>query len=106
MENPLWGAPRIHGELLMLGFDVAQSSTVVPVHAASHPVHHSPHVARKRPPVATHLVVGLRLVAAGSLILLCWTVLVGLSGDCLRCSILSFFSFLLRECGVEARRGE
>ncbi len=26
-ENPLWGAPRIHGELLMLGFDVAQSTT-------------------------------------------------------------------------------
>jgi transposase InsO family protein len=26
MENPLWGAPRIHGELLKLGFDVAQSS--------------------------------------------------------------------------------
>jgi hypothetical protein len=26
MENPLWGAPRIHGELLELGFDVAQSS--------------------------------------------------------------------------------
>src|ERR1700726_2222733 len=26
MENPLWGAPRIHGELLMLGFEVAQSS--------------------------------------------------------------------------------
>ena len=25
-ENPLWGAPRIHGELLMLGFDVAQST--------------------------------------------------------------------------------
>src|SRR5450759_4934770 len=26
MENPLWGAPRIHGELLKLGFDVSQSS--------------------------------------------------------------------------------
>jgi transposase InsO family protein len=25
-ENPLWGASRIHGELLMLGFEVAQST--------------------------------------------------------------------------------
>jgi hypothetical protein len=25
-DNPLWGAPRIHGELLKLGFVVAQSS--------------------------------------------------------------------------------
>ena len=25
-ENPLWGAPRIHGELLKLGFEVAQST--------------------------------------------------------------------------------
>jgi hypothetical protein len=24
--NPLWGAPRIHGELLKLGFEVAQST--------------------------------------------------------------------------------
>ena len=23
-ENPLWGAPRIHGELIKLGFDIAQ----------------------------------------------------------------------------------
>src|SRR3984893_9065616 len=28
IENPLWGAPRIHGELLKLGFEVAQSSVV------------------------------------------------------------------------------
>jgi transposase InsO family protein len=26
IKNPLWGAPRIHGELLKLGFEVAQSS--------------------------------------------------------------------------------
>ena len=31
IENPLWGAPRIHGELLKLGFEVAQSS-VAQVH--------------------------------------------------------------------------
>ncbi len=26
IENPHWGAPRIHGELLKLGFEVAQST--------------------------------------------------------------------------------
>jgi len=26
INNPLWGAPRIHGELLKLGFEVAQST--------------------------------------------------------------------------------
>jgi hypothetical protein len=26
MVNPLWGAPRIHGELLMLGIEVARST--------------------------------------------------------------------------------
>ena len=26
IDNPVWGAPRIHGELLKLGFEVAQSS--------------------------------------------------------------------------------
>src|SRR6476469_4616215 len=26
IENPLWGSPRIHGELLKLGFEIAQSS--------------------------------------------------------------------------------
>jgi len=31
IENPLWGAPRIHGELLKLGIDVSQTSGI---HAA------------------------------------------------------------------------
>ena len=26
VENPLWGAPRIHGEMLKLGFEIAQST--------------------------------------------------------------------------------
>jgi hypothetical protein len=25
-DNPLWGAPRIHGELLKLGIDIAETS--------------------------------------------------------------------------------
>ena len=25
-QNPTWGAPRIHGELLMLGFDVSETN--------------------------------------------------------------------------------
>jgi hypothetical protein len=25
-DNPLWGAPRIHGELLKLGIDIVQST--------------------------------------------------------------------------------
>jgi len=27
VENPTWGAPRIHGELLMLGFDISLDET-------------------------------------------------------------------------------
>ncbi|TPV98247.1 MAG: hypothetical protein USCAAHI_02308 [Beijerinckiaceae bacterium] len=26
LANPLWGAPRIHGELLKLGIDIGQTS--------------------------------------------------------------------------------
>ena len=33
-ENPLWGASRIHGELLMLGFEVAQSTVSKYMHEA------------------------------------------------------------------------
>ena len=29
IENPLWGAPKIHGELLKLGIDVAQSTVSI-----------------------------------------------------------------------------
>jgi len=39
-ENLLWGAPRIHGELLKLGFSVAQSSV------AKYMVRHQDHQAR------------------------------------------------------------
>ncbi len=27
-ENPLWGAPRIHGELLMLGIEISQATVL------------------------------------------------------------------------------
>jgi hypothetical protein len=28
-DNPTWGAPRIHGELLMLGFEVSERTVSV-----------------------------------------------------------------------------
>ena len=39
-ENPLWGAPRIHGELLKLGIDVGETSV-------------SKYMGRRRPPSQT-----------------------------------------------------
>jgi putative transposase len=37
-ENPLWGAPRIHGELLMLGIEVAQTKVAkYMMRGANHP---------------------------------------------------------------------
>ena len=36
-ENPLWGAPRIHGELLMLGFKVSQSTVSYYIPKKTHP---------------------------------------------------------------------
>ncbi len=43
IENPLWGAPRIHGELLKLGFDVAQSSVAKYMVKRSGPPSHGWH---------------------------------------------------------------
>src|SRR4030095_12960174 len=48
VENLLWGAPRIHGELLKLGFAVAQST--VAKYMAGHSCatflrNHMPHIA-------------------------------------------------------------
>ena len=37
-DNPLWGAPRIHGELLKLGIDVGEAS--VGKYVGRHGVHH------------------------------------------------------------------
>ncbi len=36
VENPTWGAPRIHGELLMLGFDVSGADDL-PIHSKAPP---------------------------------------------------------------------
>ena len=41
-ENPLWGASRIHGELLMLGFEVAQSTVSRYMVRGRRPPSHSP----------------------------------------------------------------
>ena len=62
MENPLWGAPRIHGELLKLGFEVAQSSVAKYMVKRSGPPsqgwrtflqNHAPDIAAFRPLVST-----------------------------------------------------
>ena len=37
IANPLWGAPRIHGELLKLGFDVSQSTVATYMVRGRHP---------------------------------------------------------------------
>ena len=34
VENPTWGAPRVHGELLMLGFDVSERTISRWIHKA------------------------------------------------------------------------
>src|SRR6202011_2896752 len=51
-ENPLWGAPRIHGELLMLGIDVAESTV-------------GRYMVRRRPPPSQGWKTFLRNHAAG-----------------------------------------
>jgi hypothetical protein len=52
VENPFWGAPRNHGELLKLGFEVAQSSVAKymvkrrgpPSHGWRTFLHHAPDI--------------------------------------------------------------
>ena len=39
-ENPCWGAPRIHGELLKLGFDVSERTVSRYLHACFLPSRH------------------------------------------------------------------
>ena len=36
-ENPIWGAPRIHGELLKLGFDVSEATVAKYIIKRRHP---------------------------------------------------------------------
>src|SRR5271156_4224244 len=51
-ENPLWGAPRIHGELLMLGIELTQSTV-------------ARYVARRQGPTSQSWKTFLRNYAAG-----------------------------------------
>jgi hypothetical protein len=37
VANPLWGAPRIHGELLKLGFQVSQATVAKYIGSESRP---------------------------------------------------------------------
>ena len=39
LENPLWGAPRIHGELLKLGIEVAQTTVANYMARGRRPLH-------------------------------------------------------------------
>ena len=77
--------------------------TIIVTHAHTIVGAHTVTFAAVHCPIATEFtVVGLRLVAAGSLIL--WLgVRVGLGGDRLRCASNRSFSFVLSERGVEAR---
>jgi hypothetical protein len=60
MENPLWGAPRIHGELLKLGFEVAQSSV-------------AKYMVKRRGPLSQGWRTFLRNHAPRAASLRCWT---------------------------------
>jgi hypothetical protein len=60
MNNPVWSAPRIHGELLKLGFEVARSSVAKYMVKRRGPPgqgwltflrHHAPDIAATRPPL-------------------------------------------------------
>src|SRR3954447_15111198 len=77
-DNPLWGAPRIHGELLKLGFEVAQSTVAKYMIRRRGPPgpswwtflrNHAPEIAAMDlfvvPTVAFHLLYGFVIVRLG-----------------------------------------
>ena len=77
-ENPLWGAPRIHGELLKLGFDVAQSTVAKYMVRPRRPPsqawttflrNHAPHIAAVDlfvvPTIGFNLLYGLVILSLG-----------------------------------------
>lgn len=77
-ENPLWGAPRIHGELLKLGIEIAQSSVAKYMERRRGPPshgwktflrNHAPHVAAVDlfvvPTIGFKLLYGLAILNLG-----------------------------------------
>src|SRR5579864_6841746 len=77
-ENPLWGAPRIHGELLKLGIEIAQSSVAKYIERRRGPPSqgwktflrdHAPHIAAVDlfvvPTIGFRLLYGLVILRVG-----------------------------------------
>jgi hypothetical protein len=54
IANPLWGAPRIHGELLKLGIDIGQTSVAKYMVGRDHSLPPGP--GRAAPPICSDLI--------------------------------------------------
>jgi hypothetical protein len=57
-DNPTWGAPRIHGELKMLGFDISERSVLHWMRKA--PRNPKPSVITLKPAIRYHFKTGQR----------------------------------------------